>query len=492
MKKLLILLSFLILTSVAHSAINKNDPNLPKVVDQYNKSFEGVGKQASYLKKYASGQMDTMVNQINGSSQVSNRIKDSIADSETGRKVNVTANVTQTANKAKVAEALAERFKNAGKYAKNLGKASLPAFVGTAAFHGLMNGVDYVMDPKNNQILKKPDPESEENKKYTSPYSYSAQSFGCPSYSVESTLSCVAAWFPKNHSAFSGYTYTTHIPQNEWYGYGYRAYKINFINSQGNSKDTDILVIRAGNPDYKPDHVPESVPATDAEILAALKKALESNNPALAAAIAEAIKAAYTPDNSLGQSLVDIPANGTAMDATDSAVDAVRKAGKSTGEEPTSGGKPGYYKITDGDKTIEGYVYPTDGTASGTSDSNTVTNPDGSTTTTGTTATNWPNFCDWAGVVCEFIDWVKEDPEVEDELELPEEELEKQEIDKDLLNVSGHSCPNALQINFKDLPFNMTFNKSIDIQPFCNTIEPLKYVLQLITICLCAFMFLRL
>ena len=180
------------------------------------------------------------------------------------------------------------------------------------------------------------------------------------------------------------------------------------------------------------------------------------------------------------------------MDATDSAVDAVRKAGKSTGEEPTSGGKPGYYKITDGDKTIEGYVYPTDGTASGTSDSNTVTNPDGSTTTTGTTATNWPNFCDWAGVVCEFIDWVKEDPEVEDELELPEEELEKQEIDKDLLNVSGHSCPNALQINFKDLPFNMTFNKSIDIQPFCNKIEPLKYVLQLITICLCAFMFLRL
>lgn len=483
MKKLLILLSFLILTSVAHSAINKNDPNLPNVVSNWNKQFEGTQKNISLASKLASGKMDTMVNQINGSSQVSNRIKDSIADSETGRKVNVTAKVTQTANKAKVAEALAERFKNAGKYAKNLGKASLPAFVGTAAFHGLMNGVDYVMDPENNTI-QKPNPELETETTVQPWHQYR--------FYVTRTQQYVASIAALQKITDASY---------------YESTWTNCALSSGNIVNCDVkndvsgatanlsAGYRDANPAYNPNAVNPSkptLPASDQDIVNALKKALESNNPALAASIAEAIKAAYTPDNSLGQSLVDIPANGTAMDATDSAVDAVRKAGKSTGEEPTSGGKPGYYKITDGDKTIEGYVYPTDGTASGTSDSNTVTNPDGSTTTTGTTATNWPNFCDWAGVVCEFIDWVKEDPEVEDELELPEEELEKQEIDKDLLNVSGHSCPNALQINFKDLPFNMTFNKSIDIQPFCNTIEPLKYVLQLITICLCAFMFLRL
>ena len=384
-------------------------------------------------------------------------------------------------------------FKDVARTAGKLARTAGGLYLADKAFQGLMDGVDYVMDPKNNQIVKKPDPDSEENKKYSSQYFYVDNGNEVKSYSSFDDVAKKKfdLWKSKDDYQYQSLISITVVTQfydrailYTEYRYKYRGYDADQL--------TGYTFKRVANPDYKPDHVPEAVPATDAEILAALKKALESNNPALAAAIAEAIKAAYTPDNSLGQSLVDIPANGTAMDATDSAVDAVRKAGKSTGEEPTSGGKPGYYKITDGDKTIEGYVYPTDGTASGTSDSNTVTNPDGSTTTTGTTATNWPNFCDWAGVVCGFIDWVKEDPEGEDELELPEEELEKQEIDKDLLNVSGHSCPNALQINFKDLPFNMTFNKSIDIQPFCNKIEPLKYVLQLITICLCAFMFLRL
>lgn len=455
------------------AAINKNDPNLPKVVDQYNKSFEGVGKQASYLKKYASGQMDTMVNQINGSSQVSNRIKDSIADSETGRKVNVTANVTQTANKAKVAEALAERFKNAGKYAKNLGKASLPAFVGTAAFHGLMNGVDYVMDPKNNQIVKKPDPESEENKKYTSQHRYLISGLNIYVYSLNDAARVSHENLAKTHSSYTG-TKFSKVNYTDTDGSGNYYINYTYTKNGGGSGTWGVGAYKSSNPDYKPDHVPESVPATDAEILAALKKALESNNPALAAAIAEAIKAAYTPDNSLGQSLVDIPANGTAMDATDSAVDAVRKAGKSTGEEPTSGGKPGYYKITDGDKTIEGYVYPTDGTASGTSDSNTVTNPDGSTTTTGTTATNWPNFCDWAGVVCEFIDWVKEDEYLEEE---EPEEIDDSIFDRefDIKFDMGASCPPNPIWNFEFV--GRPWSKEIDITMVCSFFKYLGYAL---------------
>ena len=72
------------------------------------------------------------------------------------------------------------------------------------------------------------------------------------------------------------------------------------------------------------------------------------------------------------------------------------------------------------------------------------------------------------------------------------DELEKKEIDKDLLNVGGSSCPQDLTVNWTGLPFGITINESIEMQPYCNELEPLKYVFILITTCLCAFMFVRL
>ena len=144
MKKLL-LCCFLILTSPVFAAERTDyrdwEKTRPQVVKNWNSQFDGTKKQAEYLKNYASGRMDTMINQINNEHKVRTMIRDSGYDPDTGKKIRIEANVTQTANKAKVASTLVDRLGKAKDYAKHVGKASIPSFVGTAAFHGLMGGL---------------------------------------------------------------------------------------------------------------------------------------------------------------------------------------------------------------------------------------------------------------------------------------------------------------------------------------------------------------
>lgn len=102
-----------------------------------------------------------------------------------------------------------------------------------------------------------------------------------------------------------------------------------------------------------------------------------------------------------------------------------------------------------------------------------------------------PSFCTWAAPVCDFIKWIKEPPESPESIDVPEKELENKEIKKDLLTVNIKSCPNDIKFDVQNLPFNIQVNKSVQMQPICNTIEPLKYVFQLITFVFCGFILLR-
>lgn len=493
MKKLW-LCCFLILTSPVFAAerTDYRDPaNLPKAVNNFNKSFESMGKQTAYMQKYASGKMDNIISQINGEHKVRTQIRDSGYDPDTGKKIRIEANVTQTANKAKVASTLTDRLGKAKNYAKNVGKASIPTFVGMAAFHGLMEGIGWVIDEggevKRLPTQEDPDPTSSPCSSSNDNCSYAPTLFWVANYERLGTFSSENA---AANAAWKGGRCAPYSPLVKGGDSYYRS-------------GGDCLIGRAlskSNPNYlsgTPAPTPD-LTATPEQIQTALKNALESNNPALAAAIAEAIKAAYTPEGPLLATIGDEQANGLAVDAADTARDAVNKAANNTGSEPSSKGKPGYYNITDGDKTIEGNVYETDPTGSITPkpDTGTGTGTDpgtgtGTGTSTGGATLELPAFCEWAGIVCDFIEWYKTQPE-DDSPDLPEHELEKKEIDKELLNVSGSSCPQDLTVNWTGLPFGITINESIEMQPYCNELEPLKYVFILITTCLCAFMFVRL
>ncbi|MBP8013637.1 MAG: hypothetical protein KAY84_05490 [Acinetobacter sp.] len=482
MKKLW-LCCFLILTSPVFAAerTDYRDPaNLPKAVNNFNKSFESMGKQTAYMQKYASGKMDNIISQINGEHKVRTQIRDSGYDPDTGKKIRIEANVTQTANKAKVASTLTDRLKKAGDYAKNAGKASIPAFVGGAAVQALVDGVGWVID-EGGKVTKKPVQDN------TNPHLQNCYQWnGNCVASMAEAVTISRAYSVENYPS---YNITSHKVVGG---------TVNFFDKDGLT--VDIYTWGYGkNPNYNPSAPPpENVEVTPEQLAEALKNALESNNPALAVAIAEAIKAAYTPEGPLLASIGDEQANGLAVDAADTARDAVNKASKNTGSEPSSKGKPGYYNITDGDKTIEGNVYETTptGTITPQPDTGTGTEPGtgtgtGTGTSTGGATLELPAFCEWAGIVCDFIEWYKTQPE-DDSPELPEHELEKKEIDKDLLNVGGSSCPQDLTVNWTGLPFGITINESFEMQPYCNELEPLKYVFILITTCLCAFMFVRL
>lgn len=492
MKKLW-LCCFLILTSPVFAAERTDyrdwEKTRPQVVKKWDAQFEGVKKQIALTNNYANGSMRTVVDQINGQDKVRTQIRASGYDPDTGKKIRIEANVTQTANKAKVASTLVDRLGKAKDYAKHVGKASIPSFVGTAAFHGLMGGIGWVMD-EGGKVTKKPDTMDDVGNQ---PICWTWTGGTCKSFNsvVKQIISTdMPGWSIKSISC------PTYSSVNK------PDVRVNcsVVVTYSNYPDQTLIAnpMSVSNPNYNPSlPPPQNVEVTQEQLTEALKTALESNNPALAAAIAQAIKDAYTPEGKIA-TIGDEQANGLAVNAADTARDAVNKAANNTGSEPSSKGKPGYYNITDGDKTIEGNVYETTptGTITPQPDTGTGTEPGtgtgtGTGTTTGGATFELPAFCEWAGIVCDFIEWYKTEPE-DDAPELPEHELEKKEIDKELLNVSGSSCPQDLTVNWTGLPFGITINKSFEMQPYCNELEPLKYVFILITTCLCAFMFVRL
>lgn len=108
-----------------------------------------------------------------------------------------------------------------------------------------------------------------------------------------------------------------------------------------------------------------------------------------------------------------------------------------------------------------------------------------------TGGTTLPPFCSWAAPVCEFIKWIKEPPESPESIDVPEKEIDKQEIKKDLVTLNVRSCPADIKFDVQNLPFGIQVNKGVQMQPICDTIEPLKYVFQLITFVFCGFILLR-
>lgn len=391
---------------------------------------------------------------------------------EDGSKAELKTVVTQTPNKTKVAQVLTERLKNAKDYAKNLGKASIPSFVGMAAFTGLMEGIGWVMD-EGGKVSKLPDQNSEEELKYTSQYRYYISAYNVYVYTTTDIARVSHQRLAQTHSSYYG----TSFASVNYVDTDGTNYYVNYTYTKNGGTGTwGAGASRSSNPNYNPNHVPVSIEVTPEQIQQSLDDALKSNNPALAAAIAEAIKSAYSYDGSEGQK----PSSNTlAKEAADDMAVALPKAFDNP--VPTSNPErpSGYYKITDGDKTVEGYVTPAP--ISGTTDTTTTPTidpetgqPTGGTSTTG--GFQLPAFCDWAAVVCDFIDWVKSDEE------LPEDK--EPQVDTSLFdrkfdfsfNASAQCPPNPIW-NFTFI--NQEWSKELDITMICQMFRWLGFAINI-------------
>lgn len=394
---------------------------------------------------------------------------------ESGAKAEVVAKVTQPANTAKSAKTLVDRLGKAKNYAKNVGKASIPTFVGMAAFNGLMEGIGWVMD-EGGKVTKVADPDSQDSLKYSSPYAF-YNSGGEDFYSYSSFEDASQKYWDRLHnmnpdlyesiesksvvSTFSdrqGF-YTEFRFIHKGYGVGGRI--------------TGFTILRKSNPDYKPDYVPEASEATSEQIETALKNALESNNPALASAIAEAIKSAYSYDGTEGQ---DNSSNTLVIGTANDMNNAVDRAFDNPTPNATSDKPSGYYKIEDGEKVIEGYVNTPDTTGKTETETKTTTTTDpvtGNQTTTGTStgSLQLPAFCTWASIVCDWINWTKEEPDQPEELKPVFEEINVPLTPFSIAKFNAQCPPDEnLSLNLMGQEMSFVF----PMTPFCDFFSGIK------------------
>ena len=380
---------------------------------------------------------------------------------ESGAKAEVVAKVTQPADTGKAAKTLADRLGKAKDYAKHAGKASIPSFLGGAAVQALVDGVGWVMDEGGKVTLKENDDavacdDSSSCASFSHIWNLSHNS---KSYSAPSTSACVSAiggdgWWGKTLGKSTGPT------TGVCYG--------------SDSGHTIASFHRVANPNYSPSAPPpEKVEVTQEQLTEALKNALESNNPALAAAIAEAIKAAYSYDGSEGQ---DNSTNTIAIGTANDMNEAVDRAFDNPTPNATSDKPSGYYKITDGEKTIEGYVTTPDTSAKTDTETKTTTTTDpvtGNQTTTGTStgSLQLPAFCDWAAIVCDWIGWTKEQPDEPEELKPVFEEINVPFTPFSIANFNAQ-CPPDENLSLTLMEQEMSF--VFPMKPFCDFFSGIK------------------
>jgi hypothetical protein len=387
---------------------------------------------------------------------------------ESGGKAEVVAKVTQPADTGKAAKTLADRLGKAKDYAKNAGKASIPAFLGGAAVQALVDGVGWVMDD-GGKVTKKYEPATCDSYHR---YCYTLVYTQTKSGSISSTI----ANYKKE--VVKGRNYTSAevtINGSDPSGSGSIPTTIKLY-KDGNLEfsTTGQAINKILNPAYQSNApTPQAVEVTQDELTQAFKNALDSNNPALAAAIAEAIKAAYSYDGSEGQ---DNSTNTIAIGTANDMNDVVDRAFDNPTSNATSDKPSGYYKITDGEKTVEGYVTTPDTSAKTDTQTKTETTTDpvtGNQTTTGTStgSLQFPAFCDWAAIVCDWIKWTKQEPDQPEEPKPVFEEINVPFTPFSIANFNAQ-CPPDEQLSLTLMEQDMSF--VFPMKPFCDFFSGIK------------------
>lgn len=345
---------------------------------------------------------------------------------------------------------------NVGKFmGKNLGAAAV-----IGAMDLLLDGVDYVMDPANNTVTYK-DKNSQADEKYTSPYIFN--SGGHTAYSASAAVKTNFEDTVRTNQGFSGSVYNSSSPHMDFCVYSgdcrYATYAVNYTQN-GTNRTWNFLVERYGNPTYDPTHETEkkTVPISDvaSQVLDQAEKDIKAGNPASPAVV---LSRAVAQDMIQEAEADDVKARPIAQELENN---------------------PVYPSETDaeGEITKPEVIDPVTGE---------VVKP----AETSSIAMQFPEACDWFPQACLFIDWAMTDPNVDSDMEVPEKEIEKEEIKKDLVKISGRSCPTDVKFDVDGLPFGIKINKAYSMQEICNTVEPLKYVFELITAVICALILLR-
>ena len=406
--------------------------------------------------------------------------------------------------KQKVSIAANDAFYNkTASLAKNLLKGGLYGAAAAVAMKGLLDGVDYVMG---------------EGGKISKPYVSDGQVTSADSFGYRlSYEGLTAPLYFKSKSAACAY-YANHRGV-ELISTGYNFCRI--VLPTGTVNSTVISANEVSNPNYvagsnPPPNAP--TPVSDAEIDDAFSNWFKNNPGSVTDPVTTYI---YSPKTSTGapattpqnnpsfgqQEITDEIMNNYLANRNAELVNGKTAVIQDSTSTQTQSNPDGTTTTTknnpDGSKTetkTETKTNPETGEVE-TTVTETVINPDGTRGESKQTETKTetkpnpetsklPAACEYFAVLCDWIGWTKENPEIEP-FDIPEKELQEKQIKKDLISVSAPSCPPDQHFDIQGLPFGISINKNYSMQPICNTLEPLKYVFLLITLCGCGFMILR-
>lgn len=93
---------------------------------------------------------------------------------------------------------------------------------------------------------------------------------------------------------------------------------------------------------------------------------------------------------------------------------------------------------------------------------------DNQTTTEPSFAAEWPNFCSWAAIVCEFIDWMRAEPELPENPPIPLLDIDIPDYDSNL--PSTVECPAPVVVTTQ-----MWGSFELSYQPFCDLADYIRY-----------------
>lgn len=333
---------------------------------------------------------------------------------------------------------------NMGKFMARLGGAA----VVSEALNQLLDGVDYVMDPVNNSVTYK-DKNSQVDPKYSSPHIF--YSSGGDFYSYISFQDAAQQKWNQWHSADSWqYQSLTSITVvQEFYGSGklYTEYRYNYRGYDVDQK-TGYTFMRMANPEYDESvkDEPKTVPLSDvaSQVLDQAEKDIRAGNPASPAVV---LSRAVAQDMIQEAEADDVKARPIAQEL------------EKNPEYPSD-------NDAEGEITKPEVIDPATGE---------VVKP----AETSSIAMEFPKACDWFPQLCLFIDWMQKPQEI-DEPDLPTKEIEKKEIDEELIKISSSSCPAPIDVNIPLPVFNTTYTDSISVSEYCPEIEKLAPVLQLL------------
>lgn len=315
--------------------------------------------------------------------------------SSAGTAVKTTAVLTKKASSGSVAAQIAKR------YGKAIGVSAAGAFLGSAALQLLIEGIGWVMGEGGKIQVHNQIPYNDPSHEFYYNLDLAGQS---GSYSSVGELCNYAKqrWGSNTTCSVVGTS----------------------VNAYTNGSQF-LIGYKIKNPNYNasaPEPSAQS-PVTEQQLEQAVKSYIDSNPNSQISNDLNAAAYSHDAANDDSSSLASENANAMQSSLNNAATS---PTGTSSNTSTDKAGNP--QNVT---STVKSGAEAT-GEA-------TTTNPDGSTSDS-SMSMQFPAFCEWASIVCDFIDWYKEEPDLQDEsLAIDEEDITPYKREDYI--VFGQTCP---------------------------------------------------